>query len=70
MTPEQGKKYFVRKSRVNPEYLTPEKLKEAAQKRKLDYVSPLEVDNFHKIIFENDPRLGKATVDMSTCIWR
>jgi hypothetical protein len=70
MTKEQGEKYFKRRSRVNPDFLTPEKLKEAAQKRKMEYVSPLEVDNFHKIIFQNDPRLGKATVDMSTCTWR
>ena len=28
-------------SRVNPDFLTPEKLKEAAQKRKMEYVSPL-----------------------------
>jgi len=30
----------MKPSRVNKDYLTPEKLKEAAQKRKMEYVSP------------------------------
>ena len=55
----------MKPSRVNKDYLTPEKLKEAAQKRKMEYVSPLGEKKC-----ECPLSRPKIKVDMSTCKWR